>query len=83
MGEVVPFSSRPFTCRPPLSRVGGSAPPLAVLDMLRRLVRARSYARLAASLDDEAARSALLERARQLVNEAGTMGRLIRAGRGG
>ena len=83
MGEVVPFSSRPFTHRPPLSRVGGSAQPLAVLDMLRRLVRARNYARLAASLDDEAARMALLERARQLVNEAGTMGRLIRAGRGG
>jgi hypothetical protein len=78
MAEVIPFP-----CRPPLSRMGGPAQPLAVLDMLRRLVRARRFARLAATLDDEAARSALLERARQLVNEAGTMGRLIKAGRGG
>ena len=81
MGEVVPFSGGPFLCQPTLSRAGGPAQPL--LDMLRRLVHARRYAQLAASLDDEAARSALLERARRLVDEAGTMGRLIKAGRGG
>lgn len=83
MGDVIPFPCRPFPGQQALSRVGGSAQPLAVLDMLRRLVQARRFARLAATLDNEAARSVLLERARQLVSEAGTMGRLIKAGRGG
>jgi len=87
-GEVIAFPNRPFlsresTRRRALSPASGPAQPLGVLDMLRRLVHARHYSRIAATLEDEAARSDLLERARQLVNEAGTMGRLIRAGWGG